>query len=203
MRDPERLLGKPGSPEARLLASALDEPPPPDLLARTLQIVALPPPPGAPPAAIHGAAAGVAKSGGILGAAAIGAALGLLVVGGVELAQRSAAPPEPRVAISAPTSSVLVAPPPAPLPSATAPATPATPTLAPVTSGSRPLTLAAEIALLDEARSALRAGDRAGARAVLDRYAREIPRGQLGREAALLRAEIEADPTLDAGPTDR
>ncbi len=64
------------------------------------------------------------------------------------------------------------------------------------------MTLAAELALLDEARSALREGDRAAARALLDRYAREIPRGQLGREAALLRDETEAEAGIDAAPMD-
>jgi uncharacterized protein HemY len=60
-------------------------------------------------------------------------------------------------------------------------------------SPARPVTLAAELELLDGARSAQRAGDRARARALLDRYAREIPRPQLAREAAMLRAELAED----------
>ena len=59
--------------------------------------------------------------------------------------------------------------------------------------------LAAELALLDEARAALRAGDPARALSLLDRYGREIPRGQLTREAAMLRAEARA--AVDAGRT--
>jgi hypothetical protein len=59
-------------------------------------------------------------------------------------------------------------------------------------SSAHPVTLADEIALLDDARSALDHGDPSRARAVLDRYARAIPRGQMAREAALLRAQADA-----------
>jgi hypothetical protein len=196
MSDPERLLDHGSKLEARLLASAVDEPPPPELLSRTLGLVTMAPPPAA---ATGAAAGGAAKGGGLLGAIAIGAALGLLVVGGFELAQRSAAPHEVRPAVAAPIAPPPVAVPPDPPPITT------TKAVAPIAAPSAPrsLTLAAELALLDEARSALRAGDRAGARALLDRYAREIPRGQLGREAALLREETEAVTGIDAGPTDR
>jgi hypothetical protein len=196
MNDPERLLDHGSKLEARLLASAVDEPPPPDLLERTLGLVAVTPPPAA---ATGAAAGGTAKAGGLLGAIAIGATLGLLVVGGFELAQRSATPHDVRPAIAASITPPPVTPPPDPPPIPTAKA--AAPIAAP--SAPRSLTLAAELALLDEARTALRAGDRAGARALLDRYAREIPRGQLGREAALLREETEAVSEIDAGPTDR
>ncbi|MEP7123378.1 MAG: hypothetical protein ABJE95_20800 [Byssovorax sp.] len=197
MSDPERLLDRGSKLEARLLASSADEAPPADLLARTLDFVATAPvPPAAAPGSGGVAAGGAAKTGGLLGAIAVGAALGLVVVGGFELAQRAAtppgAPPPPRAAPSAPTPPAPPAPPP---PTATAKA--AAPSSPP------PLTLAAELALLDQARTALREGDRAGARASLDRYARQIPHGQLAREAALLRAEIEADAAIDAGPTDR
>jgi hypothetical protein len=51
------------------------------------------------------------------------------------------------------------------------------------------VTLATEIALLDEARRALSSGDAARAKLLMDRYALEIPRGQLVREAARLRAQ--------------
>ncbi len=51
--------------------------------------------------------------------------------------------------------------------------------------------LAAELALLDGARRALEAGDPAGARALLDRYAHEIPERQLAHEADRLRAEAD------------
>jgi hypothetical protein len=54
---------------------------------------------------------------------------------------------------------------------------------------------------VDEARSAPRGGDPDGTRTLLDRYAREIPRRQLAREAAFLRAKVDAAPTIDPGPT--
>jgi hypothetical protein len=53
----------------------------------------------------------------------------------------------------------------------------------------RASTLADEIALLDEVRSAIRAGDRPRALALLRRYDRENPKGQMTREAALLHVE--------------
>ncbi len=101
MRDPERLLDHGSKLEARLLASAVDEPPPPDLLGRTLDVLAKAPPlPGGSGGGTGGgtgtgagaAAGGSAKAGGILGAAGIGAALGFLVVGGLELASLRAEP---------------------------------------------------------------------------------------------------------------
>ena len=197
MSDPERLLDQGSSPEARLLASAVDEPPPPDLLGRTLDRIAM----AAPPAAVVGAVAGTAaRSGGLLVAAGIGAALGLLVVGGLELASRRAAPPEARPLTMSTMAPIVHAPPPASPPTPLSPSARTTSETVPAPSAPRPLTLAAELSLLDEARTALRAGDPVGARAWLDRYAREIPRGQLAREAALLRAEVEA--TIDAGATD-
>ena len=51
------------------------------------------------------------------------------------------------------------------------------------------LTLAEEVAILDEARRALAQGRGAEAIAVLDRYAREVPRGRLGHEAAFVRMQ--------------
>jgi hypothetical protein len=193
MTDPQRLLDRGTTLEARLLASAVDEPPPPDLLGRTLTLVAAPP--LLPSPSVGAAAGGAAKSGGLLGAIGIGAALGLFVVGAFELTSLRAPPPAPS------HTPQRVAPPPAPTATLAPPIVTAAPALAPTASAPRTLTLAAELALLDEARSALREGDRAGARAALDRYAREIPRGQLGREAALLRAKVDAEPGVDAAPT--
>jgi hypothetical protein len=200
MSDPERLLDRGSAAEARLLASALDEPPPPDLLGRTLDLVAK----AAPATVAAGAAAGgSAKAGGLLGAIGIGATLGLLVVSAFELASFRAEPHPPQP-VHAPTFAPSpIAPPPAVPSITTAKAAATSSAAAPAPSAPRPLTLAAELALLDEARSALREGDRATARALLDRYARDIPRGQLGREAALLRDKIEAEAEIDAGPTDR
>jgi hypothetical protein len=205
MIDPDRLIDAAGSPEARLLASALDEPPPADLLARTLVEVAAVG--AAAPAAGAGAAAGAAAAkaagGGILGAAAVGALAGVLVVAGYGLATSGGAKPSPdttAAAITAPAHAGgdrPTAPAALPLPprepdrampaAAPAPATGDAPTVASV---ARPSALAAEIELLDEASQALRLGNPARAQALLDRYARESPRGQLGREAAKLRAEV-------------
>jgi hypothetical protein len=198
MSDPERLLDHGSDLEARLLASAIDEPPPPDLLGRTLGAVlavpAVPGPADAAAAAKAGAAAHAA-GGGILGAIGIGALAGLLTVGGFELLSSRG---EPRPASSSASALPSIGGPPEPPaaapsspPSAEATA-PGAPSAVPAASGARPSTLAAELALLDVARRALGAGDPARARDLLDRYGREIPRGQLGREAALLRGEVEA-----------
>jgi hypothetical protein len=53
-------------------------------------------------------------------------------------------------------------------------------------------TLAAELALLDTARRALRRGDPAAALALLARHAREFPSAQLSDEAAAIRVEALA-----------
>jgi hypothetical protein len=202
MTDPERLIDAAGSPEARLLASALDEPPPADLLARTLVTVGAAAPAAAGAAA--GAVAAKAAGGGILGAAAIGALAGVLVVGGYGLVTSAVAKPSPDPAPAAITAPLRAgeAPqaipttrrPPPPEPERVTPATaPAPATGDPPVSASvaRPTALAEEIELLDEASQALRLGNPARAKALLDRYARQSPRGQLGREAAKLRAEVE------------
>jgi hypothetical protein len=72
----------------------------------------------------------------------------------------------------------------------------------PAASPARPA-LSTEIELIDEARRALDEGDPQRARSLLDRYAREAPRGQLAREAARLRAEanaaIASAQAIDAG----
>ncbi len=198
MKDPQRLVDRAGSVEARLLA-ALDEPPPPDLLARTLASVT------AASAASAALAPGTAKvaaakvaGGGILSAIGIGALAGVVTVGafhqltstrGLDVAARPLLAPPAVTASTAPavTSSPVVAPPPsaaAPRGSARPPAPSASPEVRPRA------TLATEIALLDEARRALDGGDPARAKALMDRYARETPHGQLAREAALLRAEV-------------
>jgi hypothetical protein len=210
MSDPERLLDQGSAVEKGLLSAALDEPPPADLLERTLEAVAAAGAAGAAAsvAAKAGAAAGAkATGGGILGAIGIGAIAGLLTVGAYEVAS---SPRAPRPVAAAPAVVSVAAPPiasppalpelPAPVAQQPAPAPEPAPTARVEAAGSaRPSNLAAELALLDEARSALRAGDPARARRELDRYAREIPRGQLAREAAMLRAEVDA--ALDAGKT--
>jgi hypothetical protein len=64
----------------------------------------------------------------------------------------------------------------------------------PVASSAHPArtSLSIEIALLDEARSALRDGDVVRARDALDRYARQVRHGQLSEDAAVLRAKVAA-----------
>lgn len=206
MSDPERLLGSGTDAEARLLAAGLDEPPPPDLLARTLEAAT-----GAAQAAAAAHAAATAKaavasavpaaSGGILGAIGIGALAGLITVGAYEVATRSSSPATPSappaavtaIAIAAPSAPQVATAARSPAPSTTSTASAAAPAPSVAATAS---TLAAELSLLDDARAALRSGDRTRARALLDRYAREIPRGQLGREAAVLRAEVES---IDGG----
>jgi hypothetical protein len=201
MRDPRRLLDDPESAEARLLSSAFDEPPPRDLLARTLEAAgaaatgtALAASGGA--AKAGAAAAAKAAGSGILGAVGVGALAGLITVGAVELATNRVEPPVVRAVASAPAAPARALATPAASVAQTASATPSQeahpPYVATAPLGPPPSTLAAELSLLDEARAALREGQPARARAVLDRYEREIPRGQMAREAALLRAEVDA-----------
>ena len=209
MNDPKRLVDRAGSLDARLL-SALDEPAPPELLARTLASLSVA---SVAPAALAPSGAKVVAAkvagGGILSAIGIGALAGVVTVGALSLrAPQSGAlahqatstrnvdgaagpllAPPAVMASSAPavTSAPVVAPPSsaeAPAGSARAPAPSASPSMR------SPATLATEIALLDEARRALDGGDPARAQALMDRYAREAPHGQLAREAALLRAEV-------------
>ena len=218
MKDPERLVDRAGSLDARLL-SALDEPAPPELLARTLASLSVA---SVAPAALAPSGAKVVAAkvagGGILSAIGIGALAGVVTVAlsqwaplsgalsqqapqsgalahqatstrNVDVAAGPLLAPPAVMASSAPavTSAPVVAPPSsaeAPAGSARAPAPSASPSMR------SPATLATEIALLDEARRALDGGDPARAQALMDRYAREAPHGQLAREAALLRAEV-------------
>jgi hypothetical protein len=215
MSDPERLLDHATAAEARLLSAARDEPLPEGLAKRTLAAVsaagAVTAAAAAADASWKASAAVTAKAagGGILSAIGIGATLGLLTVGAYQVAVTMGprAGPNPAPPSVAPVrmepqaASNSAAPSAAPVrmePQAASNSS--APSAAPSSSaGARPSQLAAELALLDEARSALRAGDAARARRELDRYAREIPHGQLAREAAMLRAEVDA--ALDAGAT--
>jgi hypothetical protein len=161
------------------------------------------------PAGAAAAATTKLAGGGILGAVAIGALAGLVVVGAAELAsrRRGGDPERAGEADSRParTKEVPSTPGAARVPSPArsssppnatgglggdVPVQPHRPSEAIPSSGSTtPSSLAAETALLDEARAALRGGDRAGTLDALDRYERTYPRGQLAREAALIRAE--------------
>ncbi|APR75246.1 Hypothetical protein A7982_00592 [Minicystis rosea] len=223
MSDPERLIDQAGNIEARLLSSALDEPLPAGLLDRTLQAVAVAQ--GAAAAASASAQAGTSTAngvafqggavasakvagGGILGAIGIGALAGVITIGAYEITTASRRDTAPITApVIAPSASALpevpslAAPRPPEAPPEVAPAASAVSTGVVPAPAPRPAasSLLVEIALLDEARAALRGGDAARALSLLDRYAREIPRGQLSREAAMLR--VEATAAVDAGRT--
>jgi hypothetical protein len=71
-------------------------------------------------------------------------------------------------------------------------AVPAAPRVAPSSAGLRPTPpgdLQAELTALDAASNAVARGDAPGALALLDAYVRDFPRGSLGAEATVLRAE--------------
>jgi hypothetical protein len=95
---------------------------------------------------------------------------------------------------SAPVTPVVASPsaPPAPV---TAPAAPGvaggtTGTPAPAAGATDPGRLAAEVALVDRARTRLGAGDYPAARAALDEYHQRFPTGDLGAEADMVMIEI-------------
>ncbi|WP_437896856.1 hypothetical protein [Sorangium sp. So ce124] len=165
-------------------------------------------------AATAGASAAlkVAGGSGILSALGIGALAGVLTLGVAEWTHVDAPMPARRAQEAASAPGALVAPrahgaveaelherfpeeradeaPPLAAPAATAPA-------AAAASGPRARernapTLAAELALLDTARRALRRGDPAVALALLARHAREFPSAQLSDEAAAIRVEALA-----------
>jgi hypothetical protein len=208
MSDPKRLLDGATGFEAWVLLSAPDDPPPSDLLARTVDAVV-----AATPAAAVFATAGatasavkatgvMAASSGLFGAAAIGAIAGVVVVGGFEYTATLRAPP-PHVGSSAarlPTSAAPVAAlavePTSFAPTATKsverPAAPVSPASAPRSTTRHASSLAGELALLDQAKAALRRRDPSRALALLARYSHEFPGGQLADDAALLRADAEA-----------
>jgi hypothetical protein len=93
---------------------------------------------------------------------------------------------EPPAVVPRPAAAPEAAAPPEP---AAEPATPAAPL--PKARPAKP-TLTEELAAVDAASSALRAGDGAGAMRMLDEYARRFPRGRLRLEASVLRIEALA-----------
>ncbi len=204
MRDPERLLDHGNGLERKLLSSMLDEPLPPELMPSLLAAAGIAE--GSAVAgtagALEGAAAAKTAGSGILGAAALGALAGLLTVGAFQITSSRHDPP-PGLRPGAAWAATALASTPGPE-TVVAPAPFATPVAPETHVAERPLrasrssssprisALAAEIEQLDEARSALREGDPARALALLDRYARATPHGQMAREAAVLRAEAEA-----------
>lgn len=208
MSDPKRLLDQATGFEAWVLLSAPDDPPPRDLLARTVEAVAR----GAPAAGFLAtvaaaatpikASGAIATSGGLLSAVAVGTIAGLVAVGGFEYAVSSSPPPP---AMCSPAASSAIATPPvatgtaetpvvfsAEIKPLEAPAAPTTPRQAPRISVRHASSLASELALLDQAKAAIRRHDPARALALLDRYARDFPGGQLADDAALLRSDADA-----------
>ena len=122
-----------------------------------------------------------------------GLVIGAVVVGAVVVARQANGGSSARAPAAAPVSMeapVGPVPPPAPtvqeLP--TESPAPAVRPRAPRKPAARP-GLAAELALLEEARAALRTGTPGKAIDALDRHRRDIPSPQLEREALLLRAE--------------
>ncbi|WP_437714180.1 hypothetical protein WMF45_49080 [Sorangium sp. So ce448] len=163
--------------------------------------------------------ASVAGGSGILSALGIGALAGVLTLGVAEWTHVDAPMPARRVQEASSAPAALAAPrapgaaeselhervperrtDDAPLlaaPAVTAPA--ATAVNSPRARERNAPTLAAELALLDTARRALRRGDPAAALALLARHAREFPSAQLSDEAAAIRVEALASKGDRAG----
>jgi hypothetical protein len=152
------------------------------------------------------AAIATAPAGGLMAKIGIGAVMVALVSGGVALLSRNdEAPVTPRAATTASTSAASAvasaqpldqeAAPTAAPPEATAITTPsAAPPVVMRSATSQAAAsgksdgLAEELVLVRTAQDALRAGNHSEALVSLDRYAKRIPKGQLGYEAAALRA---------------
>jgi hypothetical protein len=155
--------------------------------------------------------AGSLLPGAFAGKAMLTVAAGSLAIGGYLAAQHAFAPVTPTPApsrapsaLSAPAAHVTQPrPPPAPTPT---PMAARSPTLAPASeptpasvpgpairrapSSARPDLLAAESALLTEARAQLRAGDVRAAQATLQRLRARFPHGELGQEREVLAIEV-------------
>lgn len=187
MSDPERLLRGGGSDfERELLDSLRGEEPPRALTRRMRQglVVA---------GFLTSAKTGVASFIAVAGLVTMSAGGGWLVLR--HRAAPATAPATPAATTNTPARAP--APPLAPgVPSAEPsraeaaplPRSSARPAPAPSASGD----LREEIALLDRARSAVRAGDGSGALAVLSDYQRRFPRGTFSQEATVLRVEALA-----------
>jgi hypothetical protein len=158
-------------------------------------VVALPSPPGA------GAHAGAAASRGWLASHAAGVAAATFVLGGLAGAGIHAIvqkPPAERIVyadrvvpgVPAVPAPPVVAPVPSAVPTVDTSPTPRASSHAPAPSATS--SLAAERALLDDARGALGAGDAGKALALADEHGRRFPRAQLGeeREAIAIQALV-------------
>ncbi|HKU37197.1 MAG TPA: hypothetical protein VJR89_03600 [Polyangiales bacterium] len=170
--------------ERRLLEAARGDQVPEALQLRMSEALASLP----PPAAATGAASSLFSSVGIWGT------LSVLMIAGVVGWQLRAAQPSAPPRAPAP---VMVAPPiaaePAALPVVEAPVVepPVAPTKALAPVPARPArSLSEELALLDEARSALAASSAERAAKLLDQHARQFPRPGLGPESEALRIEV-------------
>lgn len=163
-----------------------------------------------------GAGPGGGTSAGWVGSHAVGVAIATFVVGGAAGAGLHAVlqppPPERIVYVertAPPTPTIPPVPSSAPAPAiplveaSTLPAAPVAPgahASAQAASSSSSSSLAAERALLDDARGALGSGDAARALGLLDDHARRFPRGQLGeeREALAIQALVALGRTDEA-----
>jgi len=144
-------------------------------------------------------AAGVLTAIGITKYVAIGVACGVLTLGVTRLATVPASTEAP-VSTAPVASSARPREAPVPTPTALPSASAQEPTpepsalrayasAAPMSSSPQVPTLAGELAVLDQARGALRGGDSATAILVLDGYALDYPRGQMSAEAMMLRIQ--------------
>jgi hypothetical protein len=182
--------------EARLLNAARAERAPAATRARVRAAVGLAA--GAGALAATGSAAALTTAG-LLKFAVIGVAGGLLAVGIARYSAEPAPtkPPQapPAVASAGPSASASARPAPqveiVASARASAKALPPSPppTSAPAPAESSAPSLGIELAVLDEARTALRAHDAAGCLRVLDRYDRQFPVGQMAAEAMVMRID--------------
>lgn len=107
---------------------------------------------------------------------------------GGDASTRAATPARPIAEVPAPV--VVPEPPPREVAAPTRAASPPRPIAAPTPSTDDDDALARESALIGPARAAVKTGDRAAARAALDRHAREFPHGMLARERWVLDIEL-------------
>jgi hypothetical protein len=210
MSEPRRLLEEEGGSELEmsLLRSARSDGPSAVSRRKTLLALGLAGSAGAAVTATTATTTAATVLGGSGGAVALakwiagGVIAGLLTVGVATVVQSSRgdhadddARPAPRAAIALPTASAVTraaeAPPAVPDPPREEPsaakAAPAAPSGAGAVKAAPSLT--EEVASVDAARSALAAGDTAGALRALDDHDRRFPGGMLGPEATVVRIE--------------
>ncbi len=205
MSDPERLIDTRDGLARSLLAAGREDAPGSASMQRALATVSV----AAAATAVSGtgSAAATATTGFWLKWLGIGATGGMLTMGAVQAVRPIVSQPEVPVATSAPRAvtpsrqsartaqvpsdpePVVVAVPPKEPTTPSSRASASAPNGQPTRGAAGPTSLSQELARIDAARGRLSAGDPAGALAVLDRYARDYPRGRFGQEALLVRIE--------------